>query len=703
MNSENILTKENILKRTDSHTLLNYYLKPYHNHGILNQGKHISNPFLPEKQKTPSFNIYTSSSGIWRYKDFANSTCEGDVFDLIMKLNRCDFKEALHLINTDFNLGLQKYSSKNQTEIQLQKKWNTENAAYWKPYGISSEQLRHFRVFPVKEIRHFKENQESFCISATIKNPIFAYQVSNTCYKVYRPLSKKFKFFWTGNKPENYVFGYFQLPESGDQIFITGGEKDVLSLYAKGHNAICLNSETALMPAALMQELKERFKQVIVMYDMDETGITQSKKLVTTYSIYRATLPLLTTKGGKDISDFFHLGCIFSKDTVSIIPPLQKEATNTSKHLLELQQIQQNLKRCIAKEIAEIPALLTHKNEGIIFPQSVNIIQGKSGTHKSRLAQTICSAFLKKETATNELLGFKRNPSKSCFVCYVDTERNLANQFPKALQEIQLDAGYAISEEPENFAFTSLVNTNRVERYDALCEFITHVQSNIKNEEHLIIVLDVISDCIMDFNNTQNSLQLIDMLNTAINKQDVTFITVIHENPNPNEKKARGHLGTEIFNKSTVTFRTAFENEKQEAPNDLIVIHFPKNRNGKTPNPCYVEFCEQTKRLVFADSDKIQQAQHSKNKKGNLGEIIEFLSSYITGIVSGKTLVADLCQAFFCGSRTIRERLKELSGNYYEIPNANDIPCHLTKTQKGREVFYRLKRIENPISQMPKS
>ncbi|GAA3522305.1 bifunctional DNA primase/helicase [Aquimarina addita] len=704
MEPNNNITKENIIKRIDSQTLLNYYLQPYHAKGRLQQGKHISNPFLSEKQKTPSFNIYKSTSGIWRYKDFADSDCEGDVFDLIMKLKHCSFPEALQHINTDFNLGLQEYMIKKKPEIQLHTAWTEELARYWKAYGILPVHLKYFYVFPVAKITRYNENNEPYHIHSNNHNPIFAYRVSNTCYKIYRPLAKSFKFSWIGDKPENYVFGYSKLPESGKQLFITGGEKDVLSLSVKGYHAVCFNSETSLPHVELMQELKERFKRVTILYDMDQTGIAQSEKIATTFGVYRASLPQLNAKGGKDISDFFQLGCLFSKETIKMIPPSQKkEVVNDSKYLAALKQTQQVLKETMAKDIVEIPTLLSHKDEGVIFSQSINIIQGKSGTHKSRLAQTICSAFLKKENCNNELLAFTRNPDKPCFVCYVDTERNLANQFPKALQEIQVDAGYDITEDPRNFAYTSLVNTKRSDRYKALCDFIIYVQKDVQKEEHLIIVLDVVSDCIMDFNNTQNSLDLIDMLNTTINKQDVTFIAVIHENPHPNDKKARGHLGSEMLNKSTVTFRMAFENEKQETPDDLIVIHFPKNRNGKKPKPSHIEFCEATKRLVLASNDRIKQVQSVKNNKGNLGEIIEFLSSYVTGVVSGKTMVADLCQTFSCGNRTMRERLKELCSNYYEIPDANNVPCSLVKTQKGREVFYQLEKIENPVSGMKAS
>ena len=701
MNTHNLLNKENIIQLTDSYTLINHYLQPYHNYGTLKKGKHISNPFLLEKQQTPSFNIYPSKGGVWRYKDFADDSCDGSVFDLIMKLKNISFKQALEVINADFNLGLVSASPKKKPQIELDTSWNNQNMAYWKSYGILPKHLHHFRVFPVAKMTRYKENNDPIAIRTIPQNPIYAYQVTKDCYKLYQPLSKKYKFSWIGDKPEDYVFGYTQLPQKGKQLFITGGEKDVMSLFTKGYYAICFNSETSLPHPDLIKELKDRFDKVIVLYDNDDTGEAQSQKLAAKFQLYRATLPQLAAYDGKDFSDFVKSGKAVSNDTFQLFPPPEKEETITAKYLAKLCEVEQELSKVIASEIQEIPSLVTHKGEGVIFAQSIHLIQGKSGTHKSRLAQTLCSALLKKQACTNELLGFIHNPEIPCHVCYVDTERNLAHQLPKALQEIQLDAGYGIMEKPWNFHYTSLVNTPRPQRFEALCEFMDHVQEKLV-DEHLVVILDVISDCVMDFNSTQDSLLINDKLNDEINKREkqVSFIAVIHENPTQTEGKPRGHLGTEIGNKSTFTFRTAFENEKQPEVSDLILIHFPKNRNGKRPLPATVEFCETTKRLILANSNVLPVSTVVQSKKGNLGEIKEFLSSYVTGKVSGKTLIADLCQTFSCGDRTIRERLKELCSNYYEIPDANDVPCQLVKTQNGREIFYRLQPIENPTSQM---
>jgi hypothetical protein len=82
------ISKESILTKVSSYDILNHYLLIYHNSGSLVQGKNISNPFLPDKQKTPSFNIYESNqSKEWRYKDFATGD-DGSCFDLVMKLHK---------------------------------------------------------------------------------------------------------------------------------------------------------------------------------------------------------------------------------------------------------------------------------------------------------------------------------------------------------------------------------------------------------------------------------------------------------------------------------------------------------------------------------------------------------------------------------------------------------------------------------------
>lgn len=105
MNKRN-LTKKNILERVSSKFLFDFYLRPYHLHQNLRQGQNISNPFLVDKQHTPSFNIYEpKGSESWKFHDFATGD-HGDIFNLIMRLKKVGFRESLKIINDDHCLNL---------------------------------------------------------------------------------------------------------------------------------------------------------------------------------------------------------------------------------------------------------------------------------------------------------------------------------------------------------------------------------------------------------------------------------------------------------------------------------------------------------------------------------------------------------------------------------------------------------------------
>lgn len=132
-----------------------------------------------------------------------------------------------------------------------------------------------------------------------------------TGIKVYRPKAEN-RFLYAGNLPSPYVFGWEQLPAKGELVFITGGEKDVLSLAAHGYSAIAFNSETAKIPEDKLLELSERFHTIIFLYDTDATGVKESSLRVeeykNKYNVKRVQLPLAGTKTEKDISDYFALG-----------------------------------------------------------------------------------------------------------------------------------------------------------------------------------------------------------------------------------------------------------------------------------------------------------------------------------------------------------------------------------------------------------
>lgn len=95
--------------------------------------------------------------------------------------------------------------------------------------------------------------------------------------KIYRPFSDV-RFLYGGNIGDSYCFGLEQLPAKGDTLFITGGEKDVMTIAAHGFHAICFNSETSSIPTGIIYKLTFRFKHIVLLYDMDKTGIDSAIK-----------------------------------------------------------------------------------------------------------------------------------------------------------------------------------------------------------------------------------------------------------------------------------------------------------------------------------------------------------------------------------------------------------------------------------------
>ena len=129
--------------------------------------------------------------------------------------------------------------------------------------------------------------------------------------KFYRP-GAQYRFLYSGILPRPYVFGMEQLPDTSDTVYITGGEKDVMSLAAHGFSAVSLNSETARVPESVISSLAKRFKNIVFLYDTDETGRRESElrvnELCDRYPVFRVVLPLPGTKDEKDVSDYFKGG-----------------------------------------------------------------------------------------------------------------------------------------------------------------------------------------------------------------------------------------------------------------------------------------------------------------------------------------------------------------------------------------------------------
>ena len=136
-----------------------------------------------------------------------------------------------------------------------------------------------------------------------------------------------------------------------------------------------------------------------------------------------------------------------------------------SENLKKVLATQEILRALVTTNIQFSKPILEQSGNAVIFPHTINVIQGQAGVHKSRLAENICAALLKKHDCKNELLGFKRTNFDATYtVVYVDTERNLLEQLPFALQTIQIKAGNSKEDILPNFQYISLLQVKRKDR-----------------------------------------------------------------------------------------------------------------------------------------------------------------------------------------------------------------------------------------------
>jgi hypothetical protein len=360
-------------------------------------------------------------TGEWRYKDFATGD-EGSCFDLVMKLFNVSFPEALQKVNSDFTLLLDSSKELVKSNIQIRqeapkfkikrKNFNETEKYFWLKFGIDERTLMKFNVSSIEEYSTTSKFGKTYTNKSSSNRFIFAYEDINWV-KLYKPLDeKKYKFQYLGTKEQGFIFGWKQLPEKGELLIITGGEKDVMTLTAKGFNAISLNSETATLPKNIIDELKHRFKTILVLYDNDKTGVEQSKILADSYVLYRLVLPTLKNNG-KDISDFFANGETLEKFndllSLTINTPLQE--------ILDVEKSVYNAVELLARGEVEQQYLMKP-----IFPHKGSaVLAGKPDTGKSQFARQLCIQIALGE---KNFIDFELNTihNKSIYVATEDNE-----------------------------------------------------------------------------------------------------------------------------------------------------------------------------------------------------------------------------------------------------------------------------------------
>lgn len=368
-----------------------------------------------------------------------------------------------------------------------------------------------------------------------------------------------------------------------------------------------------------------------------------------------------------------------------------KSGTIDGSNLTRLLNMRQTLQERVANVVTCTAPILIQNGEGIIWPHTINMIQGQTGTHKSRVAELFTSFLIANGNLRGETLGLAfGNPAGPPYsVCYIDTERNQQEQFIQAVQQMKQRAGYEPGEHPTHFDYNSLLDIPRTERLAALREYLGYIRSAMSG--HLMIVLDQLADCVADFNDPKESMLLTDLLNVMVNQQDVTFLCIIHENPGGS--KARGHLGTESANKASTVLQVGFIKAANDKPSHVLQMKYIKRRSGSPNLTFHVQYDAEKGELVPVGAELVKVALDNRKRTAPLPKVIALLGPLLVNPMPVTKLKDLLLEKLGGNEKTIGDRLTNIITNETSVPDADGIVCILKKekNEKNRkESLFRL-------------
>ena len=651
--------------------------------------------FVPNRNfKNPLYNdtrascsVYLNKkTGIYMMKDFGNMEYSGDCFWLVAKLlgldMKHDFKQILWRINEDMGLcipmgsssdGSYGYGQKFAAPIQaskpngsehepeskvdteelppsqpniklVYKQLSEEELKYWGRYGIKASTLKRFKVRSAKSLTGVTKEGKTYKIYSQPNEPMFVYHTIDEAVKVYMP-KNKLRFMYAHRPSSEYVYGLEHLPARGHMVFITGGEKDVMSLAAHGFNAVCFNSETAVPPTNIIENLHRRFKHIVLLYDMDDTGKKSAARIeqaLRAYGVKRLELPLAGTKSEKDISDFFALGHTADELSRIIIEFIQKIYRKSSVIFksCELDYANPPARSSSVVEVNDVP---------VGTSDNLFCLTGGEGVGKSNFVAAIISGTIAENALDAErTLGLTiiPNPSGRAVILF-DTEQSehqLYKNVRKAVKRAYLD------DKPDFFHAYHLSEQSRKERLDIIR---TALDMNFHQHRGIqLVVIDGVADLVRSANDELESVDVIDELYRLAGFYHCCIVCVLHFVPNG--IKLRGHIGSELQRKAAGILSI----EKDTNP-AYSVVKCIKVRDGSPLDIPMMSFGWDKKEDMFVYMGVKSKEDKERQKINDLKSIAQGIFEKVDKLTYGE-MVKAIVDAMEIQPRTAKDYIRTM-------------------------------------------
>lgn len=313
---ESSVTLSDILEKVTESNILSFYL------GVTEIPCIIHSPL--RKDNRPSFGLYSPNGKRIYFVDFATKD-RGGIFDLLCQMWGCSYKEVLIRINKDIpklcSIGTPNVHKhipctvrstiecKKSTDLQCKvRDWTSYDIEYWESYGISLDWLKYAEVYPISHKIIIKNGNKYVFKADKYAYAYVEHKEGKVTLKVYQPFNKD-GYKWSSNIDRSVWSLWTKIPKFGNNLIISSSVKDCLNIMCNlGIPAICMQGEGYKPKPQIIEELKSRYKNIILFYDNDynnpdNPGKKDSMELSLEYNLKRVEIPVKYES--KDPSDLF--------------------------------------------------------------------------------------------------------------------------------------------------------------------------------------------------------------------------------------------------------------------------------------------------------------------------------------------------------------------------------------------------------------
>lgn len=275
----------------------------------------ICSPF--RKDDNPSVGISLWNNHIV-WKDFATGE-KGNLWSFLQKLLSVPFKEVYSRVFFDMfgnkaisipvRKGKLKQHASSECEIgTVRRDWNEEDFEYWNSYGITKGFLKKSQTYPISYILLKYDDFTSVIKADKLAYVYIEKKDGIITQKIYQPFNTK-GWKWRSSSNASVWNLWTLLPEKGEKLIITSSKKDAMCLWCNlGVPSICPQSEGTELKPHIVQQLKDRFKKIYVLYDNDfgrseNPGREMGKKIAEEFDLIQIEIP--EEYQAKDPSDLY--------------------------------------------------------------------------------------------------------------------------------------------------------------------------------------------------------------------------------------------------------------------------------------------------------------------------------------------------------------------------------------------------------------